>query len=389
MKEMNALKCENCGSSDIDILSDNYAVCKQCGTKFRFKNEKSAQIIRNEIYVHSDDDDAPINYIVVKKDTDEEDFRRKLLIKLAKTSGTPIDIFTSEFKPIRQEYYNFIAIAGDVTLSYSASVGFDRKEKYYETNSQGRSVERTRTVTDWKPVSGIYKGSSVGVAMNDGNSFDTLLKIRSALKNVPEKDLYDESSVDFETEFPKTPEDSAIAEAERDCVSNAKDACKWQAKTGDRIDKFMADGTVDRITEINSYIAPVYRTEYVYKGDTYKVEKLAFGGNSGLGLWSDLKCPSVSDNLDEQIYSKNFKFTLISVLICVVSSIISLLIDSLFVTLPIFLAAVSAYAAKVIHFRKTENKIYSDHHDAKIGKLNEYMRTHNMKEVTREEELEV
>lgn len=57
---------------------------------------------------------------------------RDAYIALACSPKTPADIFDSRFEKTSLVYRKFTEVKADVTLNYTASIGYDRKEEYID-----------------------------------------------------------------------------------------------------------------------------------------------------------------------------------------------------------------------------------------------------------------
>ena len=50
--EQKHYECPQCSSTDIDLISEDYGICKSCGTKVNFKQQTTPnQIVKNNVYV--------------------------------------------------------------------------------------------------------------------------------------------------------------------------------------------------------------------------------------------------------------------------------------------------------------------------------------------------
>ena len=262
-KTARSLNCPNCGSYEINFISDDLAECKSCGSKFAInaKGERNV-FVTNNFNLSSPSPDC-VNY-TVKNTTDAAGFTRNALIELACDADVPADIFQSEFQPATCEYDQFLAVNDNVEVSYSASIGYDREvTRSVYNRSTGKYDERKETVTEWEPITGIFKNEQTGIAVlkTSGSRrvqterFVSLLLSRPDFVpteegNVPESPLIPSKS-DYKSARGEA-ENAAVAlcganlpgERQKDfkasCVSDIKDS--FVAIIPDRILKFSYNG---------------------------------------------------------------------------------------------------------------------------------------------------
>lgn len=108
----------------------------------------------------------------VKKEVEEKDFLRHVLIGLSKDPKNPTNILDAKFGKVSEFYSEILVLSADVEVNYSGSCGYDKQEEYRTTErkyvQQGDrytydgiekiadrnatvavDVIKTRTVTDW------------------------------------------------------------------------------------------------------------------------------------------------------------------------------------------------------------------------------------------------
>ena len=121
-------------------------------------------------------ENAPIKCVKVVNNTNISDFVRAAYISVF-TANTPIEICDAKFEQASMQTRNYTLVVGEYDLSYSVTLGFDRKEEYLATeeykDSDGvkrtRQVTKTRTVTDWRPTSGNYTGRNNAINREGNN----------------------------------------------------------------------------------------------------------------------------------------------------------------------------------------------------------------------------
>lgn len=205
----------------------------------------------------------------LKKEVSKEDFLRHVLISLAKDDKAPSNIAEASFGEVTERSIPMLLLSADVHVTYSASIGYDRKETYYEyrKNSDGTTtrVEKTRTVTDWSPYSGALDTSKTTYETNSEEcDRDLELCFGKAFKTSKGEPVpADEIAVS-----PR-----AYSAAIDECEAMARAEIKWP---GDH-QKDKNVNCTSKATAISCYITPVYDVTYTYGGKEYKVSGFAIG----------------------------------------------------------------------------------------------------------------
>ncbi len=153
-----------CGSEDFERSEDGVATCKRCGSRF------SAS--------------SGISKFKILTETDNRDFLKKVWIRLA-CLDVPDDVFESDFYTMGEIEYEVMTDSVKVSMPFSVTVGYDREEAYWTTETRQvqeydpstksyrwvtktENVMRYRTVTDWKPYSSVHEASS-SVCLQNGD----------------------------------------------------------------------------------------------------------------------------------------------------------------------------------------------------------------------------
>ena len=149
------VSCENCGSGDVEQVSEDFAICKQCGSKIHISRPATKKVINNNFYQKNTEG---YDYLAITKMRTIEDFRRESLITLASDVRIPPNIFDSKFGKIKSVYTQYVEVEADLFANYSATIGYDRQEEYikpynsyYDITMQARllsfGIERICTNT--------------------------------------------------------------------------------------------------------------------------------------------------------------------------------------------------------------------------------------------------
>ncbi len=270
-----AIICTQCGSNDIELISEDMGKCKNCGTQIVINTPKETNIITNNVNIQMVDSygEVPLGFFELPIEMKQEEFFAEALMQIAQEKNTPDDIFIAgEFEPIKTIYCQYLSASGNVDMSYSATIGYDRKEEYYEKEKKykdGRAyyenVKKTRTVTDWQPFSSTYKGNHTGTVNNDGqegtDKFDYFTRcVDKAIE-------YDTNT--SKSPAPLPPTGNSVEDLKWSIESSASAHCRYSLP-GDHNKDFTSSGIVD-LTTIESHVAPRYLFDYTYKDNKYNV----------------------------------------------------------------------------------------------------------------------
>jgi hypothetical protein len=150
--ELIELRCPSCGGDLRYTPGAPVASCPYCSATIALVSTQSGRPVSLDGADHR----------LVRFATTEADFKRALLAFLAEGDFTPDDVFDQV--QVRQQTGLFAATflyEGTARVHWTASAGFQRRESYVEDHVEvenGRRVNRprtaTRTVTDWRPISG-------------------------------------------------------------------------------------------------------------------------------------------------------------------------------------------------------------------------------------------
>lgn len=211
----------------------------------------------------------------VKKEVTEEQFLRNVLIALSKDEKSPSNIFKSNFGKVTEFESEFLVLSANVVVNYSGSCGYDRKEVYYEQvkeydysikNYRYKNVEKTRTVTDWRPHNGTLNARKAEVVLNkDNGDVEFELLFSNALKQVKNENVIEEGTADVNF--------SAYQSAIDGCNRRASWDVTWP---GDRKKDYSYSFKTD-VEDVQCYIVPCYMVEFVYNGKKYHAQGLAIG----------------------------------------------------------------------------------------------------------------
>lgn len=215
----------------------------------------------------------------VKKEICEDDFLRAVLVKLAASSKTPVDVVNARFGAVQESIREVILGNAYVQTDYTASVGYDRTEHYMTTEKKYDSktkeyyyvnVPKTRTVTDWHPYSGSISGEKVCAAFNENDCTMAGLVQHDLLAKVIT--TTDDDSVVPGGEARVSP--LALETVKENCAFFVHGDIEYP---GDRVkDKRYQDQvTVD--DSLSCYRLPFYEVDFTYNGKQYRASGFACG----------------------------------------------------------------------------------------------------------------
>ena len=241
--------------------------------------------------LNGNDGDNSFGFFELPKEIDEKTFYANALAEIALDKDSPEDIFiVGKFEPVETEYRQYVLGKGTAVMSYSATIGYDRKEEYKTTeskyvtegsyytcngvqkraNSSGSvqvDVVKTRTVTDWHPFSGNYTGEHVDAIANDDKS-DELDSYDYEVNCLASAKEYDANV--SKSPAPLIPSSASIHSLEIGIKTRARLACERKLP-GDRMKDFYCDGTVS-LNIVESHVAPQYILKYKYLQKDYTLK---------------------------------------------------------------------------------------------------------------------
>lgn len=249
------------------------------------------------------------NYRVVSAEYDEKEYLRHAFIDLGTDVRTPKDIFESKFDAPKIEHRQIIAVRGIAYLNYSAEVGTSRKVD--TVTDRGATV--TKSVTDWRPVSGQYSAETYGYAENCASpDADEAPLIANAVRTCKHRNEYDEE----DTTEPLEPCNTAINSAKFDMLQSAKSKCRYNI--GTQVRNFKCDGHVEPDL-VTSYVMPRYSVDYEYKDEKYTHRAYAAGKFKSGGT-----LPDEAKQIEARADRRTLPLFIASIVVSIISAILSI-----------------------------------------------------------------
>lgn len=399
------LQCKSCGSSDIR-LEDDYGICNNCGAKIIIDKNITNNFITNV----SLKNEKLQSFFTIDTLLNEKEFLKNVYYFLT-IKSTPVDVLdNTKFEKIEKKDAQFLEIDANYTGSYSASIGYDRKEQYidhekhYDYQLQRevtKEVVKERTVTDWRPISGpvsSYEKSFVQLGVDSNQEMDQISRILSKSLTNKIDDLNSKGHVkpidikksNINFLVPTANEiDNAILSAESNISYDMRMSL---AGTGDHVKDFNCNLS-HIIDQKKQYIVPEYSVNYVYHDS--KEEKDIKGFSLELGYKSGVAgiYPDATEDIKNDIKNKTkgtARFSLWSSIISILSCIISMAfirVSSICIPLVIILGALSLgsfiyYSNK---YKGVNKQVKTDIFEFKKQKLIERLKEEELPPLTSEE----
>jgi hypothetical protein len=115
---------------------------------------------------------------------------------------------------------------GSAESHWTASAGYNRQESYTRTDSEGKSVRDTRTVTDWRPASGDHSGEYERVLISASKGLEQdWIKRLGGIDWQKEVKYDDQYLFGREAESPSLDHANALIYAKQEIEEREQDAC--------------------------------------------------------------------------------------------------------------------------------------------------------------------
>ena len=209
-----------------------------------------------------------------KPERSENDFLRDLILKLATTETTPIDVLDSFIEPVQRFNQDVVAVTAYVKIEFTCSVCYYREEEYWDKEKRDGilvDVKKSKTVPDWKPYNGKKIGTAKNYAFNQSES-------NSGTRTYEKEELGKLINPANLNDFLESAEEISVNE---DAVSRAMDYCRSEVESeihipGDNYTDMHSEPAID-ILETRLFRLPYFKTKFVYQGTNYFASEAAFG----------------------------------------------------------------------------------------------------------------
>lgn len=186
------IECRGCGSDLSYSAKDLSLKCPYCGTVALIP--KATPDPQTPV---SDDSDNPTTpHAISPLSIEISQLVDTVYSYLASGELTPDNLIQNATLTTTERFYVPVFVFhGEYSACWSASFGFDRQEEYitYETRHENgvpysAAVTNTRTVTDWRPASGIDSGKYVAIAYAGSQYLNTSVSIIDLIERSPDAD---------------------------------------------------------------------------------------------------------------------------------------------------------------------------------------------------------
>lgn len=332
IERMKALKCPQCGSTNIDMETMKSGKCKNCGATVLI--EDTSQTVVNNVNVVVGDTQA-VSFYEVKADVTFLQFEKMVYKDLSYKDTTPPDVLSADFKKPKAKNVHVIEYTGDASINYSCSVGTDVERTRY--NAQGTATKYKET--EWQPYRGSYSDRKTVYVQCGDEDADTIMAsmcIDNA-KTVAEGEAFDISERDTQN-------------AKGDILEEAAHDCKRKIRA-DHVKDFTYTGVAE-IVSVKGYTLPQYYMDYEYKNKTYRAYAYAAGQATALrpggygGTYG--YAPDCSKEVKNTADKRNLPFSLLSAILLIASIIISFVIKDKRVIVTCFAIAAASFIIQFI-----------------------------------------
>ena len=136
--------CKNCGAEVVLTRPPNFQTVTSVEVPMKLNLQRMKEITIDGILPFS---------------IGKEEYQKEVLKFLSEGDYTPDDILSSSiFESVTGSYIPMWFYSGRYDGNWSASSGYYRTERYMGRDSNGKLVEKSRTVTDWRPSNGQGQG---------------------------------------------------------------------------------------------------------------------------------------------------------------------------------------------------------------------------------------
>ena len=328
----------------------------------------------------------------VKREISKEDFLRALLIKLGSDENTPNDVCNAKFGEVNETVREVIFCSAHVESDYSASIGYDRKEEYWDKEEKRDSngnkyfvdVKKTRIVTDWQPHSGHIGGDATCLAFNDGDdrfAMDEHERLVPVLKAIDTKNIVEKG-------------EATVSYGGLEAV---KSNCEFFVEMGIRYPgdhhKDERSNAVTDVKELCCYKLPYYEVEFEYNGVKYTASGFACGvpevetelppNNVNISATLDAECKPYKTKMIVGWVCFGVSFVLASALYGIAA-----ILNLLWILVPVTLVIAILLTKKGNKFYNERKKqLTDDNNKVKLNNLKSALSARGFEELS-EEELE-
>ena len=225
-------------------------------------------------------------------DLSEDEFFRRILVKLAQSGRTDPEVVDVTFGTVEKSVCEVVYGKVHLETDASASVGYDREERYqkevkkFDKNNRPYTewVWDTRIVTDWTPYSTHETEETEGAGLNGPHGDDpvesslfegyNLLAAVEAAKRNPALEEMTENIVLGKSNGTDYPVLSAFGE--EDLKNKTHPYIRYP---GDHV-KDIRENSIKQILSTDCYVLPIYKVTFTCRGKEYRAYTFGFGNET-------------------------------------------------------------------------------------------------------------
>ena len=316
----------------------------------------------------------------LKKEHSEQEFLRAVAVHLAQKDETPTDIFESTFDKVKEVEKQYVMIEGDVEVNYSCSVGYDRKEEYYEKVKKydaGKQEyyyvdeKKTRTVTDWQAHTGTANGQMTVIVANTATQKDCRTEREVATCIDTTHPDYKEAAEEMNVK------ENAKQEAVNQSVSN----CFYGVRLpGDHQKDKNYSGSL-KINKMTGLYLPEYQMAYTYQGKKYQTEGFACGD-----MQENVDYPSIAADVEKEAKKAARPIKIAGWLAVIVGVVLNLFMEDIGSWC---LVGYGSAIVALIVYKKVKGKkmksLYHEKRQQKMAALEKFLAKNKLKALTKKE----
>lgn len=383
-EENEVIQCEKCGSTEVDVISEDLAICKHCKSKILLNvSKKVVNNIVNEVHITTTGGSRSFYTYAIKKDIKSELFFREAIIQNYAKQYVPVEFIDRDFGPVTLDYESYYWAICNVDVDYSASVGYDRTEHYREWDDVNKRYEdKTRTVTDWRPFSST-KHTQVEFVRQVGKKkeeefFLEQLDYNPTIKN------YDEA--DFEKGKIIMPSSGELDTIKNESIHKVGKSCIYDLP-GDRNKNFTYSGS-SGLKSVKVYSAPIYNISYNNdENKKFTIRGYAFGDVKPYG---DVE--NEEGKIENEINQKLIKLFTATLILLISSLVVSVLFGLAlmfsFSKILVFIFGIISLILATIYliiYSNTKKKLHKSRSVKKYHKLKKFLSDKGFDELSEEE----
>lgn len=255
--ESDISECHQCGAEMSFHVDKQQVACNFCGNSIDLSKTKRIRAARADK--------------LVTFKAGESEFYDKALLHIAESDYVPLDIFRSiKLHETLGVFIPLYEYSGSYSADYSASIGYDRTE-HYTAIENGKTVSKSRTVTDWHP----HSGSVSGVFQLNACASKFLLEDEKYFVERLESSSFVDNQEGYLLGFAVEPirsdfdSDQLYEDRVKSRVNTIIDSDVDSSLPGDRQKNIDWSASIHK--SYTHFLYPVWHVSFAYKDETYRI----------------------------------------------------------------------------------------------------------------------